>query len=76
MKIIWKQSDTWARGVFAHKTNRSTKISGAIDSFSNAISTFNPFGNTVKLPKKLPSDEFLTFKYPKKNLIDKILKNL
>ena len=77
MKIIWNYSDTWARGLFACKSNQpKMKKSSVLDSFSNALSTLTPFGNSIKLPKKLPSDEFMTFKYPKMNLIDKIIKNI
>jgi hypothetical protein len=77
MKMIWNYSDTWARGIFAYKTNQSKlKNSNVIDSFNNALSTFNPFGNSLKLPKKLPSDEFITYKKPISSLLSRFLKNL
>ena len=77
MAIRWNYSDTWAKGIFTLK-NQAPEINkrNAVDSTLRGILSLNPFGTTVKMPKKLASDEFMTFKYPKMNLIDNILKNL
>ncbi len=76
MKIGWNYSDTWARGIFALKKPKSQPKNDAVNSTLKGIFTLNLFGTSQKLPKKLPSEDFMTFKYPKMNLIDKILKNL
>lgn len=77
MKIGWNYSDTWARGIFALKNQaKKTKKNDTVNSTLKGILMLNPFGNSTKMPKKLPSDEFMSFKYPKIKLIDKILKNL
>lgn len=77
MKIGWNYSDTWARGFFALKSKtKKTQRTDAASSTLKGIFSLNPFGNLPKMPKKLPSDEFMSFKYPKIKLIDKILKNL
>ena len=76
MKIGWNYSDTWARGIFALKKPKSQPKNDAVNSTLKGIFSLNPFGNSTKMPKKLPSDEFMSFKYPKIKLIDEILKNL
>lgn len=77
MSIRWNYSDTWSRGILALR-NQTPKVSkrGALDSTLRGILSLNPFGCSIKMPKKLASDEFMTFKYPNIKLIDKILKNL
>lgn len=77
MKIGWNYSDTWARGFFALKSQtKKAQKTDAVSSTLKGILSLNPFGNSAKMPKKLPSDEFMSFKYPEIKLIDKILKNL
>ena len=77
MKIGWNYSDTWARGLFALKSQtKKAQKTDAVSSTLKGILSLNPFGNSTKMPKKLPSDEFMSFKYPKIKLIDEILKNL
>ena len=76
MKIRWNYSDTWVRGIFALKKSKPQPENDAVTSTLKGILSLNPFGKSVKLPKKLPSDEFMTFKYPKRKLLDEILKNL
>ena len=76
MRIRWNFSETWARGIFAIKQPKIQPQKGAINSALKGILTLNPFGKSVKLPKSLPSDEFMTFKYPKRKLLDQILKHL
>ncbi len=77
MKIGWNYSDKWVRGFFALKSKtKKTQRTDAVSSTLKGILSLNPFRNLPKMPKKLPSDEFMSFKYPKIKLIDKILKNL
>lgn len=77
MKIGWNYSDTWTRGISALKNQtKKTKKTDAVSSTLKGILSLNPFGNLPQMPKKLPSDEFMSFKYPKRKLLDEILKNL
>lgn len=77
MKIGWNYSDTWARGIFALKSKtKKVQRTDAVSSTLKGLLSLNPFGNSPKMPKKFPSDEFMTFKYPKRKLLDEILKNL
>lgn len=77
MKIGWNYSDKWVRGIFVlkDKTQKVQRID-AVTSTMKGVLSLNPFGKFVKMPKKLQSDEFMTFKYPKRKLLDEILKNL
>lgn len=76
MRIRWNLSDTWARGIFALKQPKTQPKCDAVNSTLKSILSLNPFGKSLKLPKRLSSDEFMTFKYPKRKLLDQILKHL
>lgn len=66
MKIRWNYSETWARGIFALKQPKHQPKSDAVNSTLKGILSLNLFGKPLKLPKRLSSDEFMTFKYPKR----------
>jgi len=76
MKIRWNYNDSWARSIFALKRSKPKQKSDAVNSTLQGLLSLNPFGKSFKLPKSLESDEFMTFKYPKRKLLDEILKNL
>ncbi len=79
MKIIWNYSDIWAKGIFARNSrikSNTNKQNSIVRSTVQGILTLNPFGTKVKLPKKLDSEKFMTFRYPRRNLLDIILKKL
>lgn len=68
MKIRWNYSDNWTRGIFTLRHARHQQKNDSVNSTLKGILTLNPFGTSAKIPKKLASEEFMTFRYPKSKL--------